>query len=328
MKWEEEVRFKLRTVHTEMAELRRWLMEKGIPEAEAEHLYQGHFHTLENLSLKRLPLAMALDRSDLVVRYQGTLVQNGSCPATKMNRIFTNLREQILNIAKTHSQLPMKKGVRWMGDVDLLVTACTPDLVFGFKMPEEGVSNTEPDSPRLIDPVYTALKDSLDLVGVVTTSLQNENPVPMLEKFALDKGPTVDRYFIDTGLVAARKFIPKQESRIESVEIGGRFLPSDKTVTLDRGSWERANRILREHHIPKDTLEVQGNLMAVDYDVSRFSLRKLDGWVIKSLRCIYSEEQEEFVKRHQKKKIWVKGKAHFDLEGQPNLLVVDEIKEV
>ena len=33
MTWAEKVRFKLRTVHTEMAELRRYIQERGLPDA-------------------------------------------------------------------------------------------------------------------------------------------------------------------------------------------------------------------------------------------------------------------------------------------------------
>lgn len=327
MNWKEQVRFKMRTAHSEMAELRRWIAEKGLSEAESEHLFRGHFKTLEKLALEKMPLAVALDSSDLVVRYQGRLVQGGFCPITKMNRIFSTLREQIVSMAKSHGQLS-GKNLRWTGDVDLLVTACMPNLTFGFKMPPEGATSHSEDGPMLLDPHYTALKDSLAMMGVVTSSLRENNPRAMIDAFTSQHGANMDEAFVDAGLVAARKLIPLRESRIDTVEIGGRSIQGDHALTLDRDGWEKANRVLQEKRIPRDTLEITGYLVSVDYDVQRFTLKRIvDGWNVRVLRCSYQDDQEELVRSFGNKKVHVKGRAYFNLAGQPRFMVVEDLRK-
>ena len=324
MTWAENVRFKLRAVHTEMAELRRYIQDRGLPEAEAEHLFRGHLRSLDALALEKLPLAVAMDTSDILVRYQGKDAHAGRCPITKMNRLFTNLRDQVVEMTKSHGQLSGSR-FRWSGDVDLLVTACTPSLIFGFKLPEPGVTRDQ-ENRMLLDPHYTALKDSLDLMGVVASSLQHENPRTMIDEFAAERGVNVDECFIDSGLVAARKLLPARDRKLESVEIAGRVVSGSEGMVIDRERWERADHIIRANHVPRDTLEIAGFLMAVDYEVSRFTLRQLDGWKVRGVRCRYREEHEEFVRNHGKKKIWVKGRACFDRERQPRFVEVDDLQ--
>ena len=327
MNWQEQVRFKMRTAHSEMAELRRWIADKGLSEAESEHLFRGHFKTLDKLALEKMPLAVALDSSDLVVRYQGRLVQGGFCPITKMNRIFSTLREQIVSMAKSHGQLS-GKNLRWTGDVDLLVTACTPNLTFGFKMPPEGVTTRSDEGPMLLDPHYTALRDSLAMMGVVTSSLREDNPRAMIDEFTSKHGANMDEAFVDAGLVAARKLIPLRESRIDTVEIAGRSVQSNHTLTLDRDGWEKANRVLQEKRIPRDTLDITGYLVSVDYDVKRFTLKRIDeSWNVRALRCSYQDDQEEFVRSFGNKKVHVKGRAYFNLARQPRFMVVEDISK-
>lgn len=325
MTWVEKVRFKLRAVHTEMAELRRYIHERGLPEAEAEHLFRGHLRSLDALALDKLPLAVAMDTSDILVRYQGKDAQTGRCSVTKMNRLFTTLHQQVVEMTKSHGQLSSNR-FRWTGDVDLLVTACTPNLIFGFKLPEPGVRARDEENRMLLDPHYTALKDSLDLMGVVASSLQHENPRAVIDEFAASRGPSVDECFIDSGLVAARKLLPARDKKLESVEIAGRVVRGAEGLVIDRERWERADHIIRANHLPRDTLEVTGHLMAVDYEVGRFTLRQLDGWKIRGVRCRYREEHEEFVRNHGKKKIWVKGRACFDRERQPRFVEVDDLR--
>ncbi len=328
MNWQEQVLFKMDVSATELAELRRWLIEKDIPEQEASHMLRGHLRNIQMLALKRMPMAYALDNSDLLLRYEGTLSKGGAAPISKMSRLFSNLRDQIINLAKSHGQISAHRS-RWPQDLDLVVTACTPDLTFGVSLPDLTQSTKSQKQLTLLDPAYTALRDSLDFMGAVTASLQQEDPMPALRQFATDHGTAnADEYFIDTGLIAARKLIPSRASGncIERVEIGGRVVGNRESVYLDRENWDRANRILREKNIPKDTLELTGYLMEVDYEVMRLHLRQLSGWKVASVRCSYSPEQEDFVKKHGKKKIWVKGNATFNRDGEPTLLVIEDMK--
>jgi hypothetical protein len=203
-----------------------------------------------------------------------------------------------------------------------------PNLTFGFKMPPEGYTSQPEKGPMMLDPHYTALKDSLEMMGVVTSSLRQENPRAAIEEFTSKHGANMDEAFVDAGLVAARKLIPLRDKKIDTVEIAGRSVHADRTVTLDRDGWEKANKVLQEKRIPRDTLELSGHLVSVDYDVRRFTLKSIDdAWRIRALRCSYQEDQEELIRSFGNKRVQVKGRAHFNLAGQPRFMVVEGIRK-
>lgn len=327
MSWEQRTLNKARSVHSEISELRTFLAGEGTNEANAGHLFEGHYSALHELYLERMPIAVALDESDLVLQYHGSLVKHGFCPLSRMHRIFDNLRKELVHVTKTHPNLSAK-SFRWKGDMDLDVTVANPKLMFGFRLPQPEEAD---DDVRLLrgfsDPLYLAVKDSLELMGVVSASLQDERPRERIDDFARGR-PAIDVALIDAALHAARRFIPLREPKIESVEVGGRMVPEGHPLDMGKEEWTRATEALKVTRIPEDTAEVRGSLMAVDYETMRFELRAIQDYQVRSVRCQYRPEHEEIVKTHGKKRVWAKGLAEFDRDQNPRYLIVDELKPV
>jgi len=324
MNWTTRTIEKARSVHSEIAELRRFVLEQGGDPSHLRHLFDGHYAALDDLYLDRMPIAVALDQSDLVLQYHGAEVHKGGCPFTRMHRIFSNIHKELINVAKTHSNYAGGLRRQWKGEADLRVTASDPRLIFGFKLPE---ADSDPGSPLLInfeDPLYLAVKDSVELMGVVSASLQDEKPRERIMAFAKGK-PTIDAALIDAALHAARRFIPQKEKGIETVEVGGLAIPEGVAVDLGRNEWSRATQALAETRIPKDEAEVVGTLMAVDYEIMRFELRHIVDWQIRSVRCKYEPEHEQIVRTHGKKRVKVHGRAEFDRNHNPCFMVVESI---
>ncbi len=327
MSWKSLTLQKARSIHSEIAELRRFVTEQGGHPSNLINLFDGHYAALDDLYLDRMPIAVALDQSDLVLQYHGDDIEKGGCAFTRMNRIFSNIHKELINVAKTHSNYAGGLRRPWKGEADLRVTASDPRLIFGFKLPE---ANGDSDHPNLInfeDPLYLAVKDSVELMGVVSASLQDEKPRERIMDFAKNR-PTIDVALIDAALHAARRFIPQKEKGIDTVEVGGLAIPEGKAVDLGREEWSRATQALAETRIPKDEAEVIGNLMAVDYETMRFELRSIVDWEIRSVRCQYNSEHEQIVKTHGKKRVKVHGRADFDRNHNPRFMVVENITPI
>lgn len=327
MSWKLRTIQKARSVHSEIAELRRFVTEQGENPSNLVNLFEGHYAALDDLYLDRMPIAVALDQSDLVLQYHGEDFQKTGCSFSRMNRIFSNIHSELINVAKTHPNYAGGLRKRWKGEVDLRVTASDPRLIFGFKLPE---ANSDPLRPNLLnfeDPLYIAVKDSVELMGVVSASLQDEKPRERIMDFAKNR-PTIDVALIDAALHAARRFIPQKEKGLHTVEVGGLAIPESKGVDLGRDEWSRATQALKETSIPKGEAEVIGNLMAVDYETMRFELRCIVNWEIRSVRCQYSPEHEQIVKSHGKKRVQVHGRADFDRNGNPRFIVVENVTPI
>lgn len=325
MNWTQRTIEKARSVHSEIAELRRFVIEQGGDPGRLTNLFQGHYAALDDIYLDRMPIAVALDQSDLVLQYHGRDVQKGICPFSRMHRIFDNIHKELIHVAKTHSNYAGGGKTRWRGEADLQVTTADPRLIFGFKLPSANGDENRPNLLNFEDPLYIAVKESVELVGVVTASLQDEQPRERINHFAEGR-PGIDSALIDAALHAARRFIPQKEKTIDSVEIGGQAVPADSAVDLGRAEWSRATQALAETRIPKDAADVVGTLMAVDYETMRFELRSIVNWEIRSVRCKYAPEHESIVKSHGKKQVKIHGKADFDRDHNPRFVVVEKME--
>jgi hypothetical protein len=325
--WTERTLQKARSVHSEIAELRRFLSGEQLDPAENLHLFDGHYGALEDLYLDRMPIAVALDQSDFLLQYHGPLVRRGFCPLSRMHRLFDNLRKELVHVTKSHRNLSLK-SVRWKGEMDLEVTVANPKLIFGFRVPDPQSPDLQnPQITGFQDPLYLAVKDSMELMGVVTASLHDERPRERIEEFAHGR-PEIDVAFVDAALHAARRLIPLREPKIECVEVGGRMVPDGQPVEMGPEEWTRATEALKVTRIPEDIAEVHGCLMAVDYETMRFELRSIQNWDIRSVRCKYKPEHESMVKQSGKKRVFAKGLAEFDRDHNPRFLLVDELRVV
>jgi len=325
MTWQKRTLLKARSVHSEIAELRRFLSDQDVAPDTASHLFDGHYAALDDLYLERMPIAVALDQSDFLLQYHGPLVNKGFCPLSRMHRLFDNLRKEIVHLTKTHRNLSAK-SFRWRGEMDLEVTVANPKLVFGFRVPRPESQDDEIKTLHgFQDPLYVAVKDSVELMGVVAASLSDDNPRERIDRFARGR-PEIDVAFVDAALHATRRFIPQKEPKIDSVEVGGRMVPDGRHLEMGKEEWSRATEALKETRIPEDTAEVSGILMAVDYETMRFELRSIDGWNIRSVRCKYRPEHEQLVKRSGKQRVQAKGMTEFDRDHNPRFMIVDELK--
>lgn len=327
MSWRQRTLEKARAIHSEIAQLRMFLNESAV-DAAAEgvgHLFDGHYDALDDVYLDSMPVAAALDLSDLVLFYHESDRPKRQYTFHKLTSIVRNIHKEIMNVVKTHRNFAGCPTTKWQKNIDLVVTAADPRLFFGFKLPETG---TDAESPNLVhfeDPLYVAVKDSVELLGAVSAALHDAHPRESISDFTKDR-PTMDVAMVDAAIHAARSFIPRAAKAKESVLVGGLALPGQVAVDLGKKERVLATNVLKETKVPDDDAEIVGMLMAVDYGTMRFELRNVENYEVRSVRCQYFQEHESFVKQHGKKLMRVRGKATFDREQKPRFLVVDKIE--
>ena len=133
MNWADSTLNKARSIHSEIAELRRYLSAENVTESNVRHLFEGHYAALQELYLERMPIAVALDQSDFVLQYHGSLLKRAFCPLNRMHRIFDNLRKELVHVTKAHCNLSAK-SFRWKGEMYRDVTITNPQLMFWFRV--------------------------------------------------------------------------------------------------------------------------------------------------------------------------------------------------
>jgi len=324
MNWTKHTLDKARSVHSAITDLLKFISSEGGDPDELVHLFEGHYAALDDLYLDRMPIAVALDESDLVLRYVGPQIGEGPSPFprfTRFHRIFGDIHKEMVRVAKTHPNYACS-DIDWRGDADLRITAADLRLIFGFKLPATYGS----DSNRLrlgsSDPIFVAVKESIEILGVVAASLQDENPWEIIQAFAKGR-PALDVAVVDAALHAVRRIIPHNERGIDCVEIGGLAVPHGRSLELGEDHWLRATVAIAGIEVPNEQVDVVGTLCPIDPGTLRFELRGIDG--LRPIRCKYRKEHADFVKSHRRKKVQVSGRAEFDIKHNPRFVVVETI---
>ncbi len=326
MNWRERTLTKARAIHSEIAQLRSFLKETGIPEdgAGSAHFFEGHYAALDEIYLDRMPVAAALDLSDIVLCYHDSRGPRRQHTFHEMSRIVNKIHREIISVAKSHRNFAGSPTTKWANNLDLVVTAADPRLIFGFRLPDAEIDREVPNLVNFDDPLFVAVKESVELLGAVSASLHNNSPRDSISEFTMGK-PSMDAAMVDAAIHAARKFIPYRDKSVNSVRIGGLALPGGTAVELGAEERIRATKVLNETRIPDDDAEVVGIIMSVDYGTMRCELRNVVGFDVRSVRCQYSQKHEATVRDFGKRLVRIKGKATFDRDHKPRFLVAETI---
>jgi hypothetical protein len=323
------MRTKARAIHSEIAQLRIFLNDEAIPADDpiSDHLFEGHYDALDEIYLDRMPLAAALDISDLVLSYHGTSGPSHHHTFQEMSRIVNRIHKEIMNVAKTHRNVAGSPSAKWKNHTDLVVTAADPRLIFGFRLPDSDARSTNPNLANFEDPLYIAVKESVELVGAVSASLHMPSPRESISDFTKDK-PSMDFAMVDAAIHAARRFIPFREKSVDSVRVGGLALPGGDVVNLGKDERDKATTVLQDTKVPDEDADITGVIMVVDYGTMRCELRNVDRYDVRSVRCQYEPKHEATVRECGKRFVRIRGKATFDRDRKPRFLVAESIEPV
>jgi len=315
--WSEIPRRQAQTLHQQIAAMQRLVLESGGGEGMLASACAPYYRLLDELYEKDMPVARALDRSDLLLHLDGEGLQTTSPRLSLITGIMGDVRKQVGAMIKTLVS-SFSEGVELPRDIDLgLNSFAQGSLYLGFSLPEPGPGYIELPG----DPFFAASRQALTTLGAVTGYLQEPNAYDLIRRdFA-------DPKLRDAALSAVGQLAPSGRRGITSLAIGGRAMRQGIVwPTLTPQTREQVRAWLESPVLSAEIVEVRGRVRAIDLDLRRFDLRRVGAGNLPDLRCIYPAELDLRAKKWLDVAVTVRGQVE-TYQGVARLLQVQSVEE-
>ena len=283
-------------------------------EAQVEGFDRPYLDLLRQLYREEYPLAQLIDSSDLVARFEGRKITDGSAPTKVVAFIVSKLRTQIQVIAK--AIVGLSSDVRWPDSLDPLLTGIAPgSLVIGVSIPP----SRQAQLPAIPDPVLDSVRDSVRRVAVVPQYVRDDGVDEAIEQEIPD--PAIR----DTVLVAASKLAPTTQSGVDRLVLYEPGSSDKQAIPLTSESRKVLRKAVAQPVKASDTATFTGVVRAIDLDAKRFEIRhvkEIDGG---SVRCIYRNVKVDDERRLLDREVCVHGRYE-PVDGRPRLIEVVKLE--
>ena len=170
------------------------------------------------------------------------------------------------------------------------------------------------------DPLFTASRQALTTLGAVTQHINEPNAYDLIRReFA-------DPKLRDAALSAVGQLAPSGRRGISSLEIGGRALPQGRWRLLTPETRLQVRAWLEQPVVSNEVVELRGRVRAIDLDLRRFDLRRVDEGNLPDLRCIYPDSFDVPAKKWLDATVVVRGHVE-TYQGIARLLQVQSVEE-
>jgi hypothetical protein len=314
--WSSLLQHKARLLHQQIAAMQRLVAEEGGSEETLARSCQAYYQLLDEIYTKDMPVARALDQSDLLLHLDGEGLQTASPRLSLVTGIMGDVRKQVGAMIKTLVS-SLNEAVELPREFELgLSSFAQGSLYLGFSLPQPG-----PGEALLAgDPLIEASRQALSTLGAVTALLDEPDAYHLIRRdFA-------DPKLRDAALSAVEQLAPSGRRGISSVEIGGRALQARKWRKLTPETREQVRAWLEQPVRSDELVEFRGRVRAIDLDLRRFDLRRVDGGNFPDLRCIYSVSFDIPAKRWLDGIVTVRGWVE-SYQGAARLLQVQSVRE-
>jgi hypothetical protein len=171
------------------------------------------------------------------------------------------------------------------------------------------------------DPLFAASRQALSTLGAVTQHINEPNAYDLIRReFA-------DPKLRDAALSAVGQLAPSGRRGVSSLEIGGRALPKGAWRLLTPQTRQQVRAWLEQPVVSHEVVELRGRVRAVDLDLRRFDLRRIDGGHLPDLRCIYPASFDLPAKKWLDATVVVRGQVE-SYQGAARLLQVLAVEEM
>jgi len=231
--------------------------------------------------------------------------------------IMGDVRKQVGMMIKTLVS-SFSEGVELPREFDLgLSSFAQGSLYLGFSLPE-------PNPGYVVlagDPLFAASRQALTTLGAVTAHINEPNAYELIRReFA-------DPKLRDAALSAVGQLAPSGRRGVSSLEISGR--------ALQRGAWRlltpqtrlQVREWLEQPVMSNEVVELRGRVRAIDLDLRRFDLRRIDSGNLPDLRCIYPATFDVPAKKWLDATVVVRGQVE-SYQGAARLLQVQSVEEM
>jgi hypothetical protein len=314
--WQGVLRHRAEMLHQQIAAMQRLVSESGGSDEVLGRSCAAYYRLLDELYERDMPIARALDRSDLLLHLDGEGLQTGRPRLSLVTGIMSDVRKQVGTMIKTLVS-SINEAVELPREIDLgLSSFAQGSLYLGFSLPE-------PDPGYVViegDPLFAASRQALATLGTVTAHINEPNAYELIQQeFA-------DPKLRDAALSAVGQLAPTGRRGVSTIEIGGRALQTGAWRLLTPETRLQVRAWLEQPMVSHETLELRGRVRAVDLDLRRFDLRRV-GENLPDLRCIYPAEMDARAKQWLDATVVVRGQVEM-YQGAARLLQVESVEEM
>ena len=314
--WSSVLQGKSHLLYQQIAAMQKLVVEAGGSDEMLERSCASYYRLLAEIYEKDLPVARALDRSDLLLHLDGEGLV-GNPRLSLVTGIMGDVRKQVGMMIKTLVS-SLNEKLELPKEIDMRLSSFAQgSLYLGFVLPES--SSHYALLPG--DPLFVASRQALETLGAVTSHVDDPNAYEAIRhEFA-------DPKLRDAALSAVGQLAPSGRRGVSSVAIGGRALHGHTWNVLTPQTRQQVRSWLERPVVSTEVIELRGRVRAIDLDLRRFDLRRIDGGHLPDLRCIYPASFDVEAKK------WLDGimtvRGHVEMyQGTARLLQVQAVENV
>jgi hypothetical protein len=315
--WSSVLQRRAQLLHQQIAAMQRIVREAGGTEEMIEASCLNYYRLLDEIYETDMPIARALDNSDLLLHLDGEGLQTKNPRISLVTGIMGDVRKQVGGMIRTLVS-SFNEGVELPREFDFgLNSFARGSLYLGFSLPEAPPGRVILEG----DPLFEASRNALVTLGTITTHIEEPNAYDLIRRdFA-------DPKLRDAALSAVSQLAPSGRRGVSSVEIGGRALETPVWHRLTPQTRLRVRTWLERPVHSGETIELRGRVRAVDLDLRRFDLRRIDGGNLPDLRCIYPASFDLPARKWLDSSVIVRGQVE-TYQGVPRLLQVQGVEAI
>ena len=315
--WQAVLKHRAEMLHQQIAAMQRLVRESGGSDETLGQACAPYYRLLDEIYDKDMPIARALDRSDLLLHLDGEGLQTENPRLSLVTGIMGDVRKQVGTMIKTLVS-SLNEAVDLPREIDLgLSSFAQGSLYLGFSLPEPNPGYVVLEG----DPLFAASRQALSTLGAVTRHINEPNAYDLIrQEFA-------DPKIRDAALSAVGQLAPSGRRGISSLEIGGRALQKGAWRLLTPQTRQQVRAWLEQPVLSNEIVELRGRVRAIDLDLRRFDLRRIDGGDLPDLRCIYPASFDVPAKKWLDATVVVRGQVE-TYQGEARLLQVQSVEEI
>ncbi|MEJ0000371.1 MAG: hypothetical protein WDO13_15155 [Verrucomicrobiota bacterium] len=201
--WTSVLRRRAELLHQQIAAMQRLVRESGGSDDTLGRACAPYYRLLDEIYDHDMPVARALDRSDLLLHLDGEGLQTGRPRLSLVTGIMGDVRKQVGTMIKTLVS-SINEAVELPREIDLgLSSFAQGSLYLGFTLPEPGPGYLVLEG----DPLFAASRQALATLGAVTEHINEPNAYELIAReFA-------DPKLRDAALSAVGQLAPQRPPR-------------------------------------------------------------------------------------------------------------------
>lgn len=314
--WSSVLKRRAQLLHQQIAAMQRLVQDSGGSEEMLVKACGPYYRLLDEIYEKEMPIARAMDISDLLLHLNGEGLETDNPRLSLVTGIMGDVRKQVGVMIKTLVS-SLNEAVELPREFEMgLSSFAHGSLYLGFSLPEPAPGHAVLEG----DPLFSASRAALSTLGTVTEHIEEPNAYDLIRRdFA-------DPKLRDAALSAVGQLAPSGRRGISSMAIGGRALRHRGWCTLTPQTRQQVRSWLERPVLSDEVVELRGRVRAIDLDLRRFDLRRIDGGNLPDLRCIYSAAFDVPAKRWLDQTVIVQGQVEM-YQGAARLLQIQSVRE-